>query len=215
MFFPAGRLHVNQRQPRLDLMKGAKVAVGVFGCVVLVLVAVGCSSTQSVKAHPLKPVYGVGVDLSRFTVATVQPFEFPQKSLEQPDAGMMLANKIAQRLQNDFGPLFEQVRMGDPLHQTNELVITGRITEYEPGSRVGRLFGPGITPAKFKAEVILNEGATDRPVLIAPINKLWAWGHGLGAAKGIEDMIEESAAATANMIARSKGWEPPVEPVPR
>jgi hypothetical protein len=44
--------------------------------------------------------------------------------------------------------------------------------------------------------------------VIAPIDKLWAWGHGIGAAKGMEEMIEESAASAANLVARAKGWDP-------
>jgi hypothetical protein len=173
------------------------------------LFVTGCSTTQSAKAEPLKAVYGADVDLTRYDTATVQRFEFPQHTLDQRDAGMMLTQRIAERLQTDFGPLFSQVRMGEPLRNPNEVIITGRVTEYEPGSKVGRLFGPGIAPAKFKAELVLKDGATGNPILIAPIDKLWAWGHSIGAAKGIEDMVEESTAAAANTIARAKGWNPP------
>src|ERR1051326_6635077 len=108
-------------------MKGAKLVFLVVGCAALLLLLPACSTTQSTKAHPLEPVYGLGVDLSRFTTATVLPFKFPQKTLEEPDAGMMLADKIAQRLQNDFGPIFQEVRMGNPARQPNELIISGRI----------------------------------------------------------------------------------------
>jgi hypothetical protein len=185
------------------------VVVLATGIAFVTLFCTGCTTTQSVKATPLKAVYGADVDLSRYDVATVQRFEFPQHTLDQRDAGMILTQRIAQRLQNDFGPLFQQVRTGDPLRGPNEVIITGRVTEYEPGSKVGRLFGPGITPAKLKAELVLKDGATGNPILIAPIDKLWAWGHSVGAAKGIEDMVEESTAAAANTIARAKGWNPP------
>ena len=174
----------------------------------------GCTTTQSTKARPLKAVYGADADLRPYHVATVQRFEVLEPSLEHPDPGVMLSDRIAQRLANDFGQLFQQVRTGAPLLQDNELLISGRVTKFKPGSRLGRAFGPGITPASFEAELILKDAQSGQPILIAPIDKLWAWGGGLGAAKGIEDMIEESAAAAANTIARAKGWQP-LEPARR
>jgi hypothetical protein len=55
--------------------------------------------------------------------------------------------------------------------------------------------------------VVLKDGATFQPQVIAPIDKLWAGGDIIGASKGMNDMVEETAAAAANLIARSKGWE--------
>lgn len=180
-----------------------------MGVAFVALISTGCSTTQSVKAKPLKAVYGSDVDLAKYDTATVQKFEFAQKSTgDHIDAGKVLSDRIAERLQNDFGQLFDQVRTGEPLREADEVIVTGRVTEYKPGSKTGRLFGPGIKPAKFKAELVLKDGATGNPILIAPIDKLWAWGHGIGAAKGIEHMVEESTAAAANTIARAKGWNP-------
>lgn len=174
----------------------------------IALVFTGCSTTESAKATPLEPVYGADVDLTSYQTATVQRFDFPDRSLEVPDVGIGLADKIAARLQNDFGSLFDEVRVGEPTGEPGEVVITGRVTKYKPGSRLGRAFGPGITPASLEGELVLKNGATGNPIMIAPIDKLWAWGHSIGAAKGIEDMVEETAASAANMIARAKGWDP-------
>lgn len=169
----------------------------------------GCSTTRSEKAKPLPLAVGNSVDLSAYTVATVQPFQHPNRSLEHPDAGLVMANSLTRRLKGDFGQLFDEVRNGEALGRADELIVTGLVKEYKPGSRLGRAFGPGITPARFKAELHLKEGASGRTVLVAPIEKLWAWGGGIGAGKGIEDMMEESAAAAAATIAQAKGWQPP------
>ncbi len=112
------------------------------------------------------------------------------------------------RLQYDFGPLFQTVRIGQPLGTPDELLVTGRITDYRPGSRAARFLGPGIGKADLKGELVLKDGPTGQPLVIAPIDKLWAWGDVLGASKGMNNMMEETAAAAANLVARTKGWEP-------
>lgn len=174
----------------------------------VLLASTGCSTTKSVKAAPLEPVYGQDVDLGRFSIATVQPFEVAHPRAQEADAGVTLANAIARHLEYDFGDLFQDVRVGMPQGAPNEVVVTGRITEYQPGSRAARLLGPGIGKAELEGNVVVKEAATGQPLLIAPIDKLWAWGHSVGAMKGMEDMVEESAAAAANMVARAKGWDP-------
>ena len=168
----------------------------------------GCGTTQAVKAKPLKPVYGEGVELAKFDTVTVKPFEVTSAKAEDTSAGTAFANAIARRLEYDFGNLFQTVRVGQPQGDANEAVVTGRITKYEPGSRAARLLGPGIGKAELEGELVVKDATTDQPLVIAPIDKLWAWGHSVGAAKGMENMMEESAAAAANMIARAKGWSP-------
>ncbi len=175
---------------------------------VAIVLATGCTTTQSTRAKPLKTVYGANVDLSKYQVATVEPFQVMSSRAANDEVGMRLATDIANRLQYDFGPLFETVRVGQPLGTPNELLVTGRITDYRPGNRAARFLGPGIGKADLKGEMVLKDGPTGQPLVIAPIDKLWAWGDILGASKGMNDMMEETAAAAANLIARTKGWEP-------
>ena len=66
----------------------------------------------------------------------------------------------------------------------------------------------GLGAASFEAELVLKDAATQRNLLTAPLDKLWAWGGMMGAAKDIDRMMAESAAAVANTIARAKGWIP-------
>jgi hypothetical protein len=168
----------------------------------------GCSTTKSVAAKPLEPVYGDNVNLANYQVATVVPFQVTSSKAANAHAGAGLAEDIAHRLEYDFGPLFQTVRIGQPMGATNEVIITGRISDYQPGSRAARLLGPGIGKADLKGELTVKDGASGQPLIIAPIHKLWAWGHSIGAAKGMNDMMDETAASAANMIARAKGWEP-------
>ena len=189
-------------------MKSLFVALTLTGVSIVVS---GCHTTHAVRAKPLKPVYGENVDLSRYQVVTVQPFEITDPKAAEAQVGTTLANEIARRLEYDFGPLFQSVHVGQPQGAPNELIVTGRITDYRPGSRVARLFGPGIGKADLKGELVLKDAATGQPLTISPISKLWAWGHSIGAMKGMDDMMEETAASAANLIAREKGWQPPTQ----
>lgn len=167
----------------------------------------GCTTTQSTRAKPLKTAYVANADLSRYQTVTVVPFEVTSSQAANDQVGPRLATDIANRLQYDFGQLFQTVRAGPPLGRPDELLVTGRINDYRPGSRVARLFGPGIGRADLKGEVVLRDAVSSQPLVVAPIDKLWAWGDIIGASKGMNDMVEETAAATANLIARTKGWQ--------
>ncbi len=181
----------------------------VVGLTVLLgsFVLTGCSSTRSVAAKPLHPVFlAPGLNFSKYAIATVAPFEVPNSRAANDEAGEKLATDIANRLTYDFGPLFQTVRVGAPLGRPDELVVSGRITDYRPGNRGLRLLGPGISRAQLKGEVVLRDGSNGQALLAAPIDKLWAWGHSIGAAKGMSNMLDETAASAANMVARAKGW---------
>lgn len=168
----------------------------------------GCATTSSTKAKPLEISNEQSIDLTRYQIVTVLPFDSALDSEIDRSVGVKFASDIETRLENDFGPLFQEVRMDDPLGQNDELIVTGTITTYKPGNKFARGMLIGLGAAKFKADLNLKDSVDGRVLLSAPISKLWAWGGLLGATKGIEDMMNESAAAVANTVARSKGWNP-------
>jgi hypothetical protein len=185
-------------------MKYSLVFVGLL----LVLgLTTSCASKQSTRAKPLKTVYVANNDLVQYQIATIEPFAVTSSQAANDQVGIKLATDIANRLQYDFGPLFHQVGVGPPLGRLDELLVTGVITDYRPGSRAARLLGPGIGKADLKGEVVLRDGSSGQALEIASIDKLWAWGDILGVSKGMNDMVQETAAAAANFVARTKGWQ--------
>jgi hypothetical protein len=180
------------------------------GIAFLGIFATGCATSNSVKAKPLA-LESRSVNLARYDRAVIQPFEFPARTMEERNAGQIFANSLERRLQNDFGPLFREVRQGQPTGSPDEVVITGRIDEYRAGSRAGRMFIPWGPRAELKGEVILKDSATGDQLMVAPFDKLWGFAGGVGAAKDIDDLLEETTAAAANTIARARGWEPPAQ----
>ena len=185
------------------------------GIAILITFTTGCTTTKSTKADPLTASQGANVNLRRYDRAIIQPFDFPNRTAEDQNAGQIFADNLEHRLKNDFGQLFDEVRQGQPTASTNELIVTGRISEFKPGSRTARLFIPWGPRAVLKGDLILKDAATGNEVLTAPFNKLWGWAGATGALKGIDDMIEETAAAAANTIARARGWEPADRPSPQ
>lgn len=170
--------------------------------------AVGCSTTQSGAAKPVKQASANNLDLRRFDSVTVVPFEIPGSKQIDPKVGENFAADIAARLRNDFGPLFREVKLGQPVSQAAELVIRGEVSKYIPGSPAARMILIGLGSAHFEAEVRLADGGSGQELLAAPIDKLWAWGGVLGASKDIERMMAESAASVAATVAQGKGWVP-------
>jgi hypothetical protein len=173
--------------------------------VALATLSFGCATQQSIRAKPLPPALGKVEDLSSYQTATVLPFSLPS-NCKYPGAGSQFSANLANRLQRDFGPLFKEVRTSPALGQPDELIVTGNFKTYEPGSRQARMMCIGCGVASLKGNLVLRDGATQRELLIAPIDKLWAWGGILGGAKGIEEMTEESAASAAVTVAIHKGW---------
>jgi hypothetical protein len=184
----------------------------IHGCLMILIGALmtGCASTgptnASMRAAPLEPQNGALPDLTKFDVATVVPFDAAKTGKADSYVGESFAEGISQRLKGDFGPLFNQVNYGKPTGATNELIITGEITTYTPGSRFLRGLLIGLGAASFKGHVSLKDGNTELAQF--PFSKLWAWGGALGQSRGIEEMEAEVSASIANTVARQKGWKP-------
>lgn len=180
--------------------------------VALMLLTTGCQTdrTSSTHADLLKPGSAAEIDLSKYQIATVLPFE--TKSPVDASIGVKFANEVAIRLKSDFGPIFQDVRKElPPLGTNNELIVTGTITDYTPGDRFARFTLIGMGAASLKGNLILKDGADGRILMDAPMSKLWAWGGYIGGSRGIEDMVAESQASVAATVAHAKGWQPPTQ----
>jgi hypothetical protein len=82
--------------------------------------------------------------------------------------------------------VFQEVRFGTPTGASGEMIITGTIKSYNRGNRTTRYLLPGADAASFDANVIFQDGLSQKILLSASIDKFWAWGL-VGASKGVED----------------------------
>ncbi|MBI5774124.1 MAG: hypothetical protein HZA89_10325 [Verrucomicrobia bacterium] len=182
----------------------------------LVLAGLGCSTTDpaktSTKAAPLKLDSSQQVDLKKYSVAIVLPFDTSKAKDTDASVGVKFAENIALRLRTDFGPIFDEVKTGgNPSGQPNEIVVTGIIKRYDPGSKIGRAALIGLGAAKLEGELILKDSTDGKVLLGKPFDKLWAWGGIMGMSKDMAEMVTEAEASIANTIARAKGWIPPAK----
>lgn len=184
--------------------------VAALAAVVLVLGALsGCATTKSGSAKSLLDESAAQeLDLRAYNRATVMTFDTVGAKGKKltPEIASAFSDDLARRLREDFGPLFAEVRRGDPLNLADELIVTGRITKYKPGNRFGRAILIGVGAAHLEADLVLKNGGSGSEFLRAPVDKLWAWGGLLGLSKGIEDMQGEVGAMMAATVAAAKGW---------
>ena len=110
-----------------------KVISFALAFVAATLLFTGCASSNSARAKPIEPVYSAS-DLSRYTVATVVPFDYPNRKPDQGNVGAEFADNIAIRLAQDFGPIFQHVRTGNPSGEPNELIVSGIIKDTLPAA---------------------------------------------------------------------------------
>ena len=177
-----------------------------------VLAASGCTTTSSTKAKTLKGATGSATSLAECEHITVASFSMPAKRSKDANVGVQFAQGLRARLGADFGPLFKSVESGEqPRGLDHECLVRGEITKYKPGSRAARFILIGLGAASLEGSVTVTDAKSSAELLRAPFDKLWAWGGIAGASKGINDMVDETAASAAATIAHGKGWNPPAK----
>jgi hypothetical protein len=172
----------------------------------------GCGTPDS--SASVKPLThdNIALDLKKYNIATVVPFESQAEGVKNPSIGVVFAKGLAWRLKNNYGSIFSEVNQATSGNGKDELIVTGKFTKYDPGSRDLRFFvGFGLGSSSFAGSLILKDSSDQHIVYEAEFSKLWAWGGLIGKARGIEDMEAETIAAAANRIATARGWNPPVQ----
>src|SRR5688572_22237548 len=116
----------------------------------------GCASTQSNTAKPLNLGPSAStLDLRNYSSVAIVPFEILPDNVKDPLLGTKFAADIGARLRNDFGPIFQEVRLGQPRGSNDEVIVTGTIKKHEPGSAAARFILIGAGAASFEAELVL------------------------------------------------------------
>jgi hypothetical protein len=175
----------------------------------LAVLGSGCASTSTPQnTRALKAQTTSNGGTSTYRIITIVPFAIgtdAQKAGAQ--FGENFAGDIVAQLRTDYGDVFEEVRWKTPKGQSGEVVVSGTIHKYVPGSAAARSILIGLGAASFQGEIVLNDGGDGRVLLTAPFDKLWAWGGMLGGSKTIDNMVAQSSMAIAKTLVRWKQGE--------
>jgi hypothetical protein len=167
--------------------------------------ATGCATTatpENTKALKVDAVPGMVLDGRDYRNVTVMPFQIGENVTKaESQFGENFSGDIAARLRADYTGLFEQIRWNKPRGEDGEVIVTGTIHKYIPGSAELRGLLIGLGPSSFEGELILKDATVGRVLLRAPFDKLWAWGGQLGASKSIDNMVADTSVAIAKTVA--------------
>lgn len=179
---------------------------GVVGVVLVILVA-GCSSSSPVSPvdnDVLQSMHGGKLcgSLKDYRVVTVMPFEAQTAAEGADQCGKVFAHYIYLNLSYDYSHVFDRIIADKPLWTDNELVISGQILRYQPGSKFARRETFGILgTVQFDANLILTDGKTKDMICKVPISEFWG---GWDDIVGIGDLMRKDAEAVAEAIVRLK-----------
>jgi hypothetical protein len=174
----------------------------------------GCGTVSHVTPAP-----GASLDLQKYDRAIVRDFaddvtgkakagELQRKKAEMAVSTRSFADRIAIEL-GDKGGFREVTRSGEADART--LVISGRITRYEEGDTVGRMFTGVVGTCHFDAEVEVRDGATSQVLATQKIDaNSWPLGGDIAAVQSTESFMRSAAKKLAADIntARQTGKFP-------
>ncbi len=149
------------------------------------------------------------VDLSAYSVLCIEEFEMKDPKASKRKKQVLVKSaprRLAGHLEEVLEPaLFEQVIRGpieDPPPDT--VMLEGEITQYKPGSAVGRamLAGAGSAHMDFTARLV--DAETGQELVTFSGKKTWAWGGAMGMSKGVGDLEQNLAHELAIYLYESK-----------
>ena len=177
-----------------------------------VLVALGLADTAAAgdKKRQKNIDKWPEVDLGAYPVLCIEEFEMTDPKAPKRKKQVLVKSaprRLADHLEEVLEPgLFDEVLRGpvdDPPAGT--VMLTGEITQYKPGSAVGRamLAGAGSAHMDFTAHLI--DVQTGEELATFDGKKTWAWGGAMGMSKGVADLEQNLAYELALYFERCRG----------
>lgn len=151
-------------------------------------------------------------DLAPFEVLVIEDFVMAdpkagerKKEYLVQTAPSRLADQVAQGLP---AGLFAAVLRKPDASPPGSLVLRGRITQYKPGNEAARLIVAGAGAAHLEMQVELASADSGTVLATLPVDRTWAFGGVLGAARGIEEMERNVAFELALYLQQGRGAPP-------
>lgn len=135
--------------------------------------------------------------LGPYQVITVTPFALGPKAPPSPGLGQQLAESVGSTLRAQFSSFFPTIRVGQPLGQDNEMVVSGLIETFNP--QPGNL--------KLDGQMRLQDASDGEDLAFGTFTELRK-NAGLVAPANEVELVSQTGAAIAFNLARAKGWRP-------
>jgi hypothetical protein len=107
------------------------------------------------------------------------------------------------QLKVKFPGVFTEVRTA-PAGAADELFVEIHVTKYKKGSRLARAMLIGLGSSKIATTLVFIDSASKSTITTGQLGLTWAMGGIIGAAKGIEDLVESAGAKIANAIVEQR-----------
>ncbi len=184
------------RATRLSL----RVAMLVAG-VVLTVSSVGCVMPAGYNPGQL--------DLQKYKHVTIQMFDVAPEVTMPPEMNQRMCESAKASLAKKAQ--FGNVCVGECQGKEEELVLTGVMKVYDPGSQMGRLLLFLAGPAHVKADVCLKDGATGECLNTTEVSSVFALGGLVGGMVSAENIVDAFGAAIGNGLAEAKKRSKPMD----
>lgn len=170
--------------------------------VFLVLCAALLAGCQSAPLNDAVKLDGTEFPiLGPYKMITVAPFALGPKVTQSPGLGQQLADSVGSVLQSQFSTFFPTVRVGQPLGQDNEMVVSGLIESFDP--QAGSL--------KLDGQMRLQDASDGEDLAFGTFSELRN-NAGMLKATTAAELVSQTGSAIAFNLARAKGWRPAGSP---
>lgn len=156
------------------------------------------------------------VDLTVYPVLCVEPFVMADPKAGERDQPYLVETapaRIADLMLADLGEsAFSEVRQDPACSAPGAVTLRARIAEYRPGNETARYMLAGLGAAHLELIVTLVDAASADQLVEFEARGTWAWGGGMGLARGIRDLEDNVAFEVASYLKLMRGVPLPDAP---
>jgi hypothetical protein len=156
------------------------------------------------------------VDLSAYSVLCVEPFVMADPKADDREPQYLVETapaRIADLVLENLGEsVFSEVRREPGCAAPEAVALRARVAQYKPGNETARFMMAGAGNAQIELVVTLLDVARGQQLAEFEAKGTWAWGGGMGLARGIPDLEKNVAFEVASYLTLMRGVVPATEP---
>jgi hypothetical protein len=155
----------------------------------------------------LLPSYDPGkVDLKKYDRLVIVPFSSaPEASQFSKERNDTLCATIKKNAVKSGSQLFTEIVVAsEAKHESNNLILTGTVKQYDPGNQFARAMLIGLGSATFKIDVCLIDGASGECLCTKEVSSLFVLGGLIGGAVSEQNFVDDLGGAIGKGVTLAK-----------